>query len=224
VHEPERAVPDLLAARPASPWFGPLAVGLGVAVNPPLQAFFLWVQKRYPLPVEQSLGDQMAELGMPSRVAMGVGLVLLSPLFEEILFRGALFGPVVRRHDRLVAVLASATLFAQAHSFWQMFLPVLAFGLVLAHLRERSGSLLPGVVAHMTFNAVSFYETWRMAEKLPPLGWLTEPTPASVAASAGACAACLLGVHLVSQGSADARAGRDADEVVLAKEPEDEPE
>ena len=85
--------------------------------------------------------------------------VLLAPLFEEGVFRGALLGALAPALGPLGAGLASTAVFTllhlpeQAGYFWGL-LPIAALGGFAAWLRLRSGSLWPGVVAHMCFNAL----------------------------------------------------------------------
>ncbi|MDX6534976.1 MAG: protease family protein [Gaiellales bacterium] len=86
-------------------------------------------------------------------VTLALALVilgLLTPLCEELLFRGLIFAALGR-----FAVLGSAVLFALAHGIPELIPPVLVAGLVLGELRRRTGSLWPGVVAHAVVNTGS---------------------------------------------------------------------
>lgn len=85
--------------------------------------------------------------------------VLLAPLFEEGIFRGALLSALAPALGPLGAGVASTALFTalhvpeQAGYFWGL-LPIAALGGLAAWLRLRSGSLWPGIVAHVCFNAL----------------------------------------------------------------------
>lgn len=88
-----------------------------------------------------------------------LAIVLGAPLVEEWMDRGLLWaalGPLTNERGRVVV---SAALFAFAHGLGGGF--ALEFphrfvgGLALGGLRARSGSLVPGVVAHMTWNALA---------------------------------------------------------------------
>jgi membrane protease YdiL (CAAX protease family) len=61
-----------------------------------------------------------------------------------------------RRYRPLVAALISSVLFASLHINLQAFVPILLMGLLLAWLYQRTGSLLPGTLAHGLNNAVVF--------------------------------------------------------------------
>lgn len=95
-------------------------------------------------------------------VGGGIGLVLLlllgaglTPVAEELFFRGVLFG-ALRRYGVWVAVIASALLFGLAHGV-NVVLPVaVVLGALSALLYERSGSIWPSMVAHGVHNALGF--------------------------------------------------------------------
>lgn len=89
-----------------------------------------------------------------------IGAALLAPLGEELLFRGYLFS-TVRPYSRTLAYLLSALAFALAHGLSAtegivvLLTTTFAIGIVLAAMRERTGSLVPAIVAHMINNAVA---------------------------------------------------------------------
>jgi uncharacterized protein len=79
-----------------------------------------------------------------------VMLVLVAPVAEELVFRGlgfAAFGQV--------AVPVTSLLFAVAHGLPSLVVEVAVAGLVLAEIRRRTGSVLPGVSVHMAFNGLA---------------------------------------------------------------------
>jgi membrane protease YdiL (CAAX protease family) len=79
--------------------------------------------------------------------------VVFAPIFEELAFRGLLFAMLRRRFEFLPAALLSTTLFALAHGYSLIgFLSVFWSGFLWAWIYERTGSLIPGMVAHATNN------------------------------------------------------------------------
>jgi membrane protease YdiL (CAAX protease family) len=83
-------------------------------------------------------------------------VVLLAPLTEELVFRGFLYGGMRRVVAPRTALVLSAFLFGIVHfAPPTTILPMLVFGLFLARLMERTGSILACFVAHATFNAFS---------------------------------------------------------------------
>ena len=78
-----------------------------------------------------------------------------APVIEELFFRGLLFRSLRRRFGPWPAIVGSAVVFGLAH-FELLQLPALiAFGLVLGFMAEKSGRLGPGIVAHAAFNAAT---------------------------------------------------------------------
>jgi uncharacterized protein len=83
-----------------------------------------------------------------------LGSILFAPVFEEIIFRGLLYGTLRTRLTWPVAALASAMVFALAHGYGAAgFLSVFVSGLLWAWMYERTGSLLPSMAAHVVNNA-----------------------------------------------------------------------
>jgi membrane protease YdiL (CAAX protease family) len=158
LHAPRASIRDFLGLRPTHPGFYPIAVLLGLSLAAPVNAAYELIERRWPSPRE---GD--AELvrliveGSPAeRVVLGLVLVALGPALEEVLFRGALTRPLRRRYAPALVIAATAILFALAHLEPQKFLPIALFGAALGALRHASGSLLPAVLLHATYNAIPF--------------------------------------------------------------------
>jgi membrane protease YdiL (CAAX protease family) len=79
--------------------------------------------------------------------------VVFAPVVEEITFRGVLFGTLRRRFPFAPAAAISAGIFAIAHGYGVLgFTSVLWSGLLWAWVYERTGSLLPGMLAHALNN------------------------------------------------------------------------
>lgn len=126
-------------------------VGAGVAVDVVLGLLGDWLQ----------LSSHWSEWfesdlawGGPSAVAASLlGAVIFAPLFEELIFRGALFGTLRVRLRWPLAALASALIFAGAHGYGLVgFASVFLSGLLWAWAYEKTGSLLPGMIAHAANN------------------------------------------------------------------------
>jgi membrane protease YdiL (CAAX protease family) len=80
--------------------------------------------------------------------------VLVTPIVEETLYRGALYRHLRDRLRWLPAVIVSSAVFALMHSAPAR--PVVyVLGLALALLREWRGSLIAPVAAHAAWNALS---------------------------------------------------------------------
>ncbi|MGE0093613.1 MAG: lysostaphin resistance A-like protein [Alphaproteobacteria bacterium] len=77
---------------------------------------------------------------------------ILSPIAEELVFRGVLFAWLRRYVNFWIAGLASALVFALAHGIPDIILPTAILGLLFAWIYERTGSLWPAMLAHVAHN------------------------------------------------------------------------
>jgi uncharacterized protein len=105
------------------------------------------------------LGSDGGRLGSLDPVTTGLSLLracLLAPIGEELLFRGALFGWLRGRAGAWPTILVSAALFGATHIL-PILMPVgFALGLGLGWVRERTGSVLPGIFFHIAHNTALF--------------------------------------------------------------------
>ena len=94
-------------------------------------------------------------------VALGILVILAAPISEEVFFRGFLFGGLRGRMSFWPAAILSGLLFGLVHlPGGALQVPPLAvFGVLLAWLYERTGSLGPPIVMHMIQNTISFSYT-----------------------------------------------------------------
>jgi ABC-2 type transport system permease protein len=144
---------------PASPVgralvLGPMA-GLAAAV---VGVAYLIVIHQFdalkPLMEEQSrVTERLRQGGMRWLVLLAV---VAAPLFEEYLFRGLVFKGMRRTMKPLVAVLASAAVFAIVHPPLS-FVPVFGLGVAAALAFERSGRLLAPILAHVVYNGAMVF-------------------------------------------------------------------
>jgi membrane protease YdiL (CAAX protease family) len=93
---------------------------------------------------------------------IGVGLVLgvavVGPIVEEVVFRGYLFPAIADRRGDAAGAAFTALVFAAAHvlAVQPRTLPVIAvFGFAVCLLRAASRSILPGVALHAFINALA---------------------------------------------------------------------
>ena len=98
---------------------------------------------------------QQAKYAPISTIALLAGAVLIAPICEEIFFRGFLFGGLLHRMSFWPAALLSAFLFGLAHGDVGSFAVLFVFGVVLAFVRWRTGSIWPGIVIHAANNATA---------------------------------------------------------------------
>lgn len=101
--------------------------------------------------------------GTAGVAAMIAFAVVVTPLVEELLFRGVLFPVAARSFGTLVGVLLVSGLFGFAHVVTYgldvyLIAQTLLAGLYLTWLRARTGSLVPSVAAHAALNLYATME------------------------------------------------------------------
>jgi membrane protease YdiL (CAAX protease family) len=121
-----------------------------------LSVVIAWAMQR--LGVEQTQVAQFRGIqGVGPAQFLGLWLLfaVVAPICEEAFFRGYVFGALRGRYGRPVAYVGSALLFALVHLNLPAILPILVMALALAFLYDRTGSIVPGIVAHGLNNAVA---------------------------------------------------------------------
>jgi membrane protease YdiL (CAAX protease family) len=83
---------------------------------------------------------------------------ILAPLTEELLFRGLLFGWLRGRFSAALTIFVTALLFTVMHYYPILFPLAFLFGAVSGWVRERTGSSLNFVIAHI-LNSILFLAT-----------------------------------------------------------------
>jgi membrane protease YdiL (CAAX protease family)/uncharacterized RDD family membrane protein YckC len=119
----------------------------------------------YSVVVKPDQEDIARDLGLDAGVLAAIPVVALivvvAPIAEEIFFRGMLFGGLRKRLATFPAAAISAVVFGALHATTGITAvpPLIVFGFVLALLYERTGSLVPGMVAHAINNALALAAT-----------------------------------------------------------------
>lgn len=143
---------------PAGPWLPRLGRGLLLGVP-------VWL-------VATTVGALVAlvlmQLGLepePQAVEEAIGLVhpgivigsylVLTPVAEEVFFRGVVLNAWGREYGYRWALVGSSLLFALIHGSLFALVPIFVVGLAFAELYRRSGSLLTVIGAHAGFNAIT---------------------------------------------------------------------
>ncbi|HEV7483231.1 MAG TPA: type II CAAX endopeptidase family protein [Solirubrobacterales bacterium] len=121
----------------------------GVAVYFAFAAFYaLLITEPKQEDITKSLGP------LPFQILL---IVIAAPICEEVCFRGMLFGGLREKLPMVVAALASAAVFGALHAPEGITVvpPLIAFGLVLALLYEKTGSIVPGILLHVLNNSIA---------------------------------------------------------------------
>lgn len=155
---------------------GLLIVIIGIASG---SVAFTALRRAKPIAFAEAVGAALLMLGIAKLLVLGMGgegmstedpyselIDLLGPalslftialcpaLFEELAFRGLIHNRAQRVLGKHQGVLITATAFMLAHGVSYASPIHLLIGLHLSWLRNRSGSLLPGMVEHFMYNAL----------------------------------------------------------------------
>ncbi len=113
-------------------------------------------------PETQETVDAIAdEQSVAILIALGILVVIAAPISEEIFFRGFFFGALRRSLPFWAAMVISGLVFGLVHlpTGPAQAPPLALFGMALAWLYERSGSLGPPIAAHAFLNWNAFMIT-----------------------------------------------------------------
>jgi uncharacterized protein len=134
-----------------------LLIGLGLALSPLANALGI---NQSPQDIVQAVED----ISDPaSRIIVFLGVVVLSPLIEELWFRGLLLRTLRQRHSEVASVLIQGLIFSAFHLLDTgaiagalVVIPELFIvGSVLGYLAVRSGNLSRSFFTHAGFNLVT---------------------------------------------------------------------
>ena len=99
-----------------------------------------------------------------------LAIVLVGPVFEELLFRGAIVTALCRYYRPSTAIWLSSLLFAVCHFNPAQMLPAFLVGMLLAWSYCRTRSLVPCMLMHIFNNSLSLY----LLMKFPDAKYLDE--------------------------------------------------
>jgi membrane protease YdiL (CAAX protease family) len=101
------------------------------------------------------LDDLAARVNLPVAVMLFVAAAVLTPIWEEMLFRGMIQGSARTRFGRFAGVVISALVFAAAHGVLVLLPYMITLGIGLGLLREFHRNLWGPLVMHCTLNAIA---------------------------------------------------------------------
>lgn len=112
---------------------------------------------------EQDIGFDEAR-GLVGLGLTFVSLVVIPPLVEEFLFRGFIFSALRKRVNIVLTSLVVSVLFALGHLqigngtplLWIAAIDTFVLSVILCAIREKTGSIWPGVIIHALKNGVAF--------------------------------------------------------------------
>lgn len=77
---------------------------------------------------------------------------IVGPVIEELFFRGFMYGALKKYVGVFWSMLLTAAIFAALHTHIVGFFPIMALGILLAYLYEKTGTLVSSITVHITHN------------------------------------------------------------------------
>lgn len=155
----------LLGLRGARPTAHPLAGLAGFLMAYPvilgvgMVMFILGPRVGIP-PQPQEVLVHVAALSPRAFALILISIAIVTPITEEIVFRGFLHATLRRSMGPLGAILLSSIVFALLHAYLFGLPALFVIGFLLAWLYERTSSLLPSIVAHAAHNFYTLLLTY----------------------------------------------------------------
>ena len=89
-----------------------------------------------------------------------ISICILTPISEELLFRGYMLDALNRLHGKWPAIIISSIIFGMVHfDPFTMGMATIG-GVIYGWIRMRTGSLVPGIVAHAMWNTMALMVTY----------------------------------------------------------------
>ena len=115
-----------------------------------------------------NLPDLMQDtfLGMSRNVFGIISITIMAPLVEELLFRGAIQGYMLRKGMKpLHAILIASAIFGIVHMNPVQIPFAFAIGLIFGWLYYRTGSVVPGIIGHFINNSIACLQMATLTEE-----------------------------------------------------------
>lgn len=147
-----------LGARVSHPLAVVVGLLIGLAAKIPAEQLNHWIEQVLPRSAEETarFAEMFHAQDSLHAAALFLVIAVLVPISEEVFFRGAVYGALRRsKTPELPAALVTALGFTFCHADMRQLLPILLMAFLLGALRTLSGSLLPGIAAHIGFNGLA---------------------------------------------------------------------
>ncbi len=151
------------------------AVLLAVSLHPLGLQLTVWIQQLYP--ISDTLHDKLGLIQQMLKSAPYpwlpyVFVALLPALCEELAFRGFILSGLRHLGSKWWAIGLAAAFFGIAHGIVQQSLSAAILGMVIGYVAVQTGSLIPCMLFHVTWNTLGFTTESlpRLIEQRPMLG------------------------------------------------------
>ncbi|HEY1602277.1 MAG TPA: ABC transporter permease subunit/CPBP intramembrane protease [Pirellulales bacterium] len=158
----------------------PAAILLAVAAFPAVGWFNLVVQRLYP--INSQLKEALSGLFQepPEFWKMLIVIAIVPAICEELAFRGFILSGLRHMGHKWRAIIVASLFFAITHSIFQQSIGAFVLGLIIGYVAVQTGSILPGMLFHMTHNSLvvaSMFLTAEALERYPLLSHIIRKSP-----------------------------------------------
>jgi membrane protease YdiL (CAAX protease family) len=147
---------DLLALRPPRSFAGAGGVAVTVIISIIVWEYIVTILPFEDPGKEQGLTPKHWESAHAGAFAANVVLFcVVAPIVEELTFRGVGQSLLRERFGAVPAIVLVGIAFGAWHGLLIALLVLIPFGSALAYIRERTDSVIPGMIVHALFNAAA---------------------------------------------------------------------
>lgn len=146
---------------------------------------------------ELGLPDELAEVmkQMSNNFLGCFGIAVLGPILEEVLFRGAIQGYLMRKYNPVVGIVVASVIFGVIHKNPIQIFYATCLGLVFGWMYYRTCSLMPVVIGHVLNNSLAVITMIMGTEEEEALMSLTD----KVAVIGGSLLAAVALMYLINR-------------------------
>ncbi len=164
-----------------------LTIGIGISVAAGLNRFFSL------FPLDHILGDYsqvLKNFKSNPKVVQLLALCVVTPLTEELIFRGMMYRRMKDYTEPLTAAVLTSLAFGFYHGNLLQGLYAGCLSMILCYCYERSATMTVPVILHMTANAASLAMTY-----LPFSSWIGKHTVPGIFVMIGELGILLFGLY-----------------------------
>ena len=143
------------------------------------------------------LPDELAEVmkQMSNNILGCFGIAVLGPILEEVLFRGAIQGYLMRKYNPVVGIVVASVIFGVIHKNPIQIFYATCLGLVFGWMYYRIRSLMPVIIGHVLNNSLAAISMIMSAEGEES----ATPTTEKVAIMGGSMLAVVALMYLINR-------------------------
>jgi membrane protease YdiL (CAAX protease family) len=116
----------------------------------------------YPLadliPVPEFLKVEPEKLGNMTGIASFLLMVIIAPVFEELVYRGIILDGLLKRYSAFTAIIVSSLLFGIVHLNPEQFIAGFIVGVFAGWIYYKTRNLMLTMILHATINLVGYFQ------------------------------------------------------------------